>query len=69
MFEAATTTRKGNVRFVGLNEHIAKKKGSFKLDASIKDGKLVCESLNYNYTGKDARTGKSQRLYGTLRNK
>ena len=69
MFEAATTTRKGNVRFVGLNEHIAKKKGSFKLDASIKDGKLVCESLNYNYTGKDARTGKSQRLYGTLRNR
>lgn len=69
VFEAASVSKRGKLRFDGLNENIAKRKGSFKLSASVKDNKLVCESLNYNYAGKDAKSGKSQRLYGTIKNK
>ena len=29
----------------------------------------MLESLNYNYTGKDSKTGKTKRLYGTIRRK
>ena len=28
---------------------------------------IVCESLNYNYRAKDAKSGKSTRMYGTVR--
>lgn len=69
VFEAAAKDKKGNLQFLGLNENLAKKKGAFKLCASINDKKLVCESLNYNYHGKDVKTGKSQRLYGTVKNR
>lgn len=69
IFEAANKDKKGNLQFLGLNENLAKKKGAFKLSASIADKKLVCESLNYNYHGKDLKSGKSQRLYGTVKNR
>lgn len=69
IFEAVNKDKKGNLQFLGLNENLAKKRGAFRLNASVADKKLVCESLNYNYHGKDLKSGKSQRLYGTVKNR
>lgn len=67
LFEAKEITRKGQLKFVGLNENLSKNKKAFTLAGSTKDGKLVCEQLNYNYLAKDEKSGVSKRLYGTIR--
>lgn len=67
IFEAKTMTKRGNARFTGLNENLARGKNSYTLTGKIKDKKLMIENFNYNYLGRDASTGKSKRLYGTVR--
>lgn len=67
LFEAKEVTRKGQLKFVGLNENLSKNKKAFTLAGSTKDGKLICEQLNYNYLAKDEKSGVSKRLYGTIR--
>ena len=67
IFEAKEVTRKGQLKFVGLNENLSKNKKAFTLAGSTKDGKLICEQLNYNYLAKDEKSGVSKRLYGTIR--
>lgn len=67
IFEAKTMTKRGNARFTGLNENLARGKNSYTLTGKIKDKKLMVENFNYNYLGRDASTGKSKRLYGTVR--
>lgn len=67
LFEAKEVTRKGQLKFVGLNENLSKNKKAFTLAGSTKDGKLICEQLNYNYLAKDEKSGSSKRLYGTIR--
>lgn len=57
----------GKVRLLGENKQISRGKKTFTLSGSLADKKFVCESLNYNYRGKDSQTGKSVRLYGTLK--
>ena len=66
LFEAHDITKKGKVRFIGENCQISKGKKAFTLTGSIKENKLIAESLNYNYRAKDAE-GKSVRLYGTIK--
>lgn len=57
----------GKVRLLGENKQISRGKKTFTLSGSLADKKFVCESFNYNYRGKDSQTGKSVRLYGTLK--
>lgn len=67
LFEAKEITRKGKVKFVGLNENLSKNKKAFTLTGSTENGHLVCEQFNYNYLGKDSKSGAAKRLYGTVR--
>lgn len=69
VFEAKTVTKTGKLKFLGENKQFAKGKKSFTLTGKADGGKLIAESLTYNYRGKDAKTGKSQRLYGTVTNR
>jgi hypothetical protein len=66
MFEAKDATKSGKLRFTGLNENISKNKKAFTLTGTLKENKLISESLNYNYSAQ-AENGKSKRLYGTVR--
>ena len=64
IYEAAS--KKGNkLKFIGENKQIAAGKKAFRLNASLKDGKVITESLNYKYTVKD--NGKSAIVSGTSR--
>ena len=65
IFEAATITKTGKMKFIGENKQFAKGKKSFTLTGKMDGKKLVCESFNYNYIAKD-NNGKSKRLYGTI---
>ena len=69
LFESNLITKTGKVKLLGENLQFAQRKNSFTLTCSVKDKKLVMEALTYNYNAKDASTGKSKRIYGTVRNK
>lgn len=69
VFEAHKALKNGKVSFVGLNEQFAKGKKTYTLTGKVNEGKLIAESLTYNYRGKDAKTGESKRLYGRVINK
>lgn len=56
----------GKQRLNGCNEQISRGKKSFKLGCSVEDGKVICESLNYNYKTKN-ENDESVRVYGTVR--
>lgn len=65
VFEAKTV-RNGKVKLFGENLQFTKGKKAFVLTGGVNNGKLVCESLSYNYKGKDAKTGNTKRLCGTI---
>lgn len=67
IFEAKDITKRGKARFIGENHQICNGRKSFTMLGTVKDGKFISESLNYNYRTKDASNGKSQRVYGTVR--
>lgn len=67
LFESSHVSNKGKYKFLGENLQITNRKKAFILTGNIKDGKLISESLSYNYNAKDASTGKLQRVYGTVR--
>lgn len=69
IFESKEATKRGKLKFLGENKNISKNKKAFTLIGSLNNKKLMLESLNYNYTGKDFKTGKTKRLYGTIRRK
>ena len=58
----------GRLKLEGYNAQISKGKKTFKLNCSVNDKKLVCESLNYNYKGKN-ELNESVRVYGTVKRK
>jgi hypothetical protein len=66
VFEAKDITKAGKVRFIGEILNLSKNKKAFSIEGRIDSKKLVTESLTYNYRAKDAKTGKSERLYGTI---
>lgn len=68
IFESHYQTRNGKLKFLGENVQISPKKGAFTLTGSIDGKKLLAESLTYKYNGKDAKTGKTTSLYGTVKN-
>lgn len=68
VFEAKDATRQGKVRFIGENKQLSRGKKSFTLVGRINENKLISESLNYNYRAKND-TGKSTRVYGTVKSK
>ena len=51
---------------IGENQQFAKGKKSFTLTGRADGKKLIAEGLTYNYRAKDAKTGASKRLYGTV---
>lgn len=67
IFESVAATKRGKVKLLGLNENITQNKKAFTLIGEVKDKKLIVESLNYNYSSADPKTGKSKRLYGTVK--
>lgn len=69
VFEAKSINAKGKVKFLGENKQFAKGKNAFTLSGKISKGKLIAESLNYNYRAKDSKSKGSKRLYGTVYNK
>ena len=58
----------GNGKFEGYNKQISRGKKTYKLSGSVKNNKLVCESLNYNYRSKN-ELNESVRVYGTVKRK
>ena len=66
IFEAKSN-KNNSLKFVGENAQISRGKKSFAISGSLNNKQLVVESFNYNYRGKDSQTGKSVRLYGTLK--
>ena len=55
-------------KFEGYNQQISRGKKTFKLNTSVNNKKLVCESLNYNYRSKN-EDDESVRVYGTVKRK
>lgn len=69
MFESKTMTKSGKVKLIGENRQISKNTKAFTLTGNISGKRMVCESLNYNYLGKDAKTNTSKKVYGTITRK
>ena len=67
MFEAKTINKNGKVKLIGENKQFARGNKSFTLSGKVDKNKLIAESLTYNYRAKDAKTGNSKRLYGTVK--
>lgn len=67
IFESAYRLKNGKLKFNGLNEQFSKNNKAFTLTGSLNNKKLIIESLNYNYSAKDNKSGKTQRIYGTIK--
>ena len=67
IFESAYRLKNGKLKFNGLNEQFSKNSKAFTLTGSLNNKKLIIESLNYNYSAKDNKSGKTQRIYGTIK--
>lgn len=61
IFEAREITKKGKVRFVGINETFTKKK-AFTLVGTFEGPKMLSESLTYSYKVED------RKVYGQVKN-
>ena len=66
VFESLDATKHGKFRFVGDNKELTEGKKAFMLTGTIKENKLMLESLNYNYKHTDEE-GNTSRVYGTER--
>ena len=62
LFENAGMSKNGKIRFNGLNETFSKSNKAFRLTTSLKEGKLLSESLIYEF-GADAK-----KIYGRVKN-
>ncbi len=68
VFGIREATKSGKIRFIGENKEIAKGRKSFTVTGRVENNTFLSESLNYNYGVKNT-SGKTQRLYGTIKNK
>ena len=66
-FESRSATKRGKVKLVGSNKQLSEGKKAFTITGNVTNKKLITESFTYNYKATDAKTGKSTRLYGTVR--
>lgn len=69
LFEGLSVTKRGKYKMIGENIQITNRKNAFILAGTVNNGNFLSEALTYNYTAKDAATGKSTKLYGTVRTK
>ena len=69
IFESKEITDNGKAKFIGENAQICKGRKAFTVTGTLKEKKFLPESFNYNYKAKDANTGISKRIYGTIKNK
>ena len=67
VFEAKNITKSGKLKFIGENKQFARGHQSFILTGKADGKKLIAEGLTYNYRTRDAKTGASKKLYGTVR--
>lgn len=58
----------GKGKFEGYNKQISRGKKTYRLNTSVKNNKLVCEALNYNYRSRN-ELNESVRVYGTVKRK
>ena len=65
LFENYSITPKGKLKLIGENLQLTNNKKAFILTGSVDNKKLVLESLTYNYNAKDAKTGKTTRIFGS----
>lgn len=61
VFEAREITKKGKIKFVGINETFTKKK-AFTLVGSVNGSNMLSESLTYSYKVED------RKVYGQVKN-
>ena len=66
IFEAKSKDKDGKVTLTGSNKQFAKGNKSFTLKGKKEKGKLISESLTYNYRARDEKSGASKRLYGRV---
>lgn len=66
IFEAKSKDKDGKVTLTGSNKQFAKGNKSFTLKGKKEKGKLISESLTYNYRARDEKSGASRRLYGRV---
>lgn len=59
--------KKGNNKYVGINETFSKSKRAFTLNYKVDNKKLISESLQYNYKVKVDNSNKA--IYGRVENK
>ena len=69
VLESKDITKSGKSRFVGENMEICKGRKAFTVSGSVEGGKLISESMTYDYRTRDAKTGKPKRIYGTVSTK
>lgn len=66
MFESSCT-KNGKLIFLGENKDICRGNRAFTIQGSMSNGKLITESMRYNYRAKTP-SGKSVRVSGTVKN-
>lgn len=64
VFEAKDVSKRGKVRFYGMNENFAKSRKPFIVTGKVNEGKFISESMNYNYMTKV--DGESKRICGSV---
>ena len=69
VFESKDITRDGKARFIGENLQICNGKKAFVLTGNLKESKFLPESLSYDFNAKDAKTGETKRVFGTVSKK
>lgn len=67
VFEDIRRKKNGCIKFIGENLQISKNKSAFAFTVSLDGNKGIFESFNYNYLGKDSKSGKSVPLYGKVK--
>lgn len=65
MLEHCGETKSGKIRLRGFNERISKSKNAFKILGTLDNGKLITESLTYNYAVKNEK-GLTEKLHGRV---
>ena len=62
VFEGKTISKTGRMKLLGENKEIGTGRNAFVLRAKYDNGKVMCESLTYNYNTKDGN--KQVNVYG-----
>ena len=65
MLEHCGETKSGKIRLRGFNERMSKSKNAFKVLGTLNNGKLITESLTYNYAVKNEK-GLTEKLHGRV---